>query len=48
MGYFEKLYQGSETGYANVGLGEMFEGDFADMCAKFNMNIIFTPIEISM
>ena len=34
-GIFQKLSQGSETfDITYEGLGEMFEGDFADMCAK--------------
>ena len=34
-GYFQKLSQGSETlDMASKGLGEMFEGDVADMCVK--------------
>jgi hypothetical protein len=33
-GYFQKLSWDSETsGMASEGLGEMFEGDSADMCA---------------
>ena len=33
-GYFEKLSKGSETSdMTSEGLGEMFEGDSADMCA---------------
>ena len=32
-GYFQRLSQGSETSdITSEGLGEMFEGDYADMC----------------
>ena len=34
-GYFQKLSKGSETSdMTSKGLGEMFEGDCADMCAE--------------
>ena len=36
-GYFEKMSLGSETlDMTSEGLEEMFEGDFADTCAKKN------------
>ena len=32
---FQKLFLGSESAdMTSYGLGEMFEGDFADMCGK--------------
>ena len=40
-GDFQKFSYGSETlGMTSEGLGEMFEGDFADLCAK-NSSFLF-------
>ena len=34
-GYLEKLFFGSKTlNMTSEGLGEMFDGDFADMCGE--------------
>jgi hypothetical protein len=45
-GYFEKLSWGSETsGMTSERLGEMFEGDSADMCAvKFTL-MLMRPVK---